>query len=148
MVTKNLMKSSKNPISLEFRAPCINGQTDSYQDSTEFNSRNHIDSFNHMTASPSPKHKKKSIYKATLQKTGGGPMIGVKPVASEFDSFYSNNGSNASSREEMDNDPAKGSRSVDRRPVPHQQSGDDSDDGEVAENERFQHKRSKFGRDS
>ena len=145
MVTKNLMKNSKNPISLEFRAPCINGQTDSYQDSTEFNSRNQIDSFNHM-GSPTTKPKKDSIYKATLQKTGGGSMIGIKPVASEYDSFYSNTGSNNSSHDDLEMETTKGSKSPDKRTMSHKNSKEDSDDGE-ADNERVQHKRSKFGRE-
>lgn len=145
MVTKNLMKNSKNPISLEFRAPCINGQTDSYQDSTEFHSRNQIDSFNHMN-SPTTKHKKDSIYKATLQKTGGGSMIGIKPVEKDMDSFYSNTGSNASSQEAMDMDIKNASKSQDTKPKSHRNS-EYNDSEEENDNEKIQHKRSKFGRD-
>jgi hypothetical protein len=143
MVTKNLIKNSKNPeISLEFRASGINGQVDSYQDSADFNSRNQIDSFNQMN-SPTTKLKRDSIYKVALQKSGGSNKMIIKPVLSEYDSFYST-GSNASSREDMEVDTSKGSRSIDRKAHSQKLSHDSEEEGDT---DRVQHKRSRFGRD-
>jgi hypothetical protein len=148
MVTKNLMKQSNNPgISLEFRAPCINGNVDSYQDSMDMNSRNQIDSFNYMNAPPSPKPKKDSIYKTALVNKGGSSKMisNIKPVPSEYDSVCSG----ASSKEDLekDNDSIKsGGKAGEKRTNSSKNSREgsteqDNDRGSPAP------KKSRFGRD-
>lgn len=140
MITKNMMKHTTQPgISLEFRAPCINGHVDSYHESTDFNSRNQIDSFNHMNSPSSPPKKKDSIYKTALQKSNSQKIIGVKLMQSEVDSIYSG----ASSKEDVDtdNDPKK---SPDQNSKSHQHSREGSTDHEQ---DRNLPKKSRFGRD-
>jgi hypothetical protein len=74
MVPKGLIKKDKMEGyngSLEFRAPCIHGNVDSYHDSIGgANSRDKIDSLNYMNspAVKNPLSKKDSFYKSALQK--------------------------------------------------------------------------------
>lgn len=53
---------------MEFRAPLINGRTDTVQDSVEFNSRNQINSVNLNSPNAKGKRgaKRESIYKSAL----------------------------------------------------------------------------------
>ena len=144
MVTKTLMKQNNQPgISLEFRAPCLNGNVDSYQDSTDLNnSRNQIDSFNHMNTMGVKTQKKDSIYKTALSKGGSSKFIPTQAKQqNEFDSFYSN----ASSKEDMDNDSARGgSKNMDK----DKGSESSSRDGSVEmEDRKGPIRRSRFGRD-
>lgn len=141
MVTKSLMKQGHQPgISLEFRAPCVNGNVDSYQDSTDLNnSRNQIDSFNHMgSTGMKPTQKKDSIYKTALSKGGSSKFIPSQNRAN--DSFYSG----ASSKEDMDNDSARGSKNMDKGGSNENSSRENSVD---MEDKNIPKKKSRFGRD-
>ena len=58
-------------MSMEFRAPAINGLTNTVNDSMDFNSKGNINSLNHMNAKKNPNNppkeiKRESIYKAAL----------------------------------------------------------------------------------
>jgi hypothetical protein len=74
-----MKNNNKNVVgmSLEFRNAGIHGNVDSYHDSTDFaNSKGQIDSLNYMNTPTnkgkgSEPKKRESIYKSTLQKTGG-----------------------------------------------------------------------------
>lgn len=124
-------------MSLEFRTPCINGNVDSYHESADLNSsKNQIDSM-HLLNSPTNKVKKESIYKAALQKHTSSKVIQMKATPQDYDSYYSQ----ASSREEMDNE-SKGSRSPEKRSQRDSREG--SEDPEKDKEVNLP-KKSKFG---